>query len=107
MTARAAASEQLSGDIVESLTAGLLVVDRSGRDRDLQRRRAGDGRREERPVGSDYHTVLAAFPPLVQLIEECLHDGASDRASIGAGRGRGTDPSWRDRVAAWQAAAAS
>ena len=27
MTARAAASEQLSGDIVESLTAGLLVVD--------------------------------------------------------------------------------
>jgi nitrogen fixation/metabolism regulation signal transduction histidine kinase len=31
MTARAAASEQLSGEIVESLTAGLLVVDRSGR----------------------------------------------------------------------------
>src|SRR5262245_2887645 len=31
MTARAAASEQLSGDIVESLTAGLLVVDRTGR----------------------------------------------------------------------------
>src|SRR4030095_14011491 len=24
------------------------------------------------PVGSDYHTVLAAFPPLVELIEEGL-----------------------------------
>ena len=24
------------------------------------------------PIGSDYHRVLAAFPPLVQLIEECL-----------------------------------
>src|SRR5687767_5856741 len=31
MSARVAASEQLSGEIVESLSAGLLVVDRSGR----------------------------------------------------------------------------
>ena len=31
MSARAVASEQLSGQIVESLTAGLLVVDRAGR----------------------------------------------------------------------------
>jgi PAS domain-containing protein len=72
MTARAAASEQLSGDIVESLTAGLLVVDRSGRVEIFN----GAGRAmvavKNDPVGSDYRQVLAAFPPLVQLIEEGL-----------------------------------
>ena len=72
MTARAAASEQLSGDIVESLTAGLLVVDRSGRVEIFN----GAGRAmvgvKNDPVGSDYAKVLAAFPPLVQLIEEGL-----------------------------------
>jgi signal transduction histidine kinase len=72
MTARAAASEQLSGDIVESLTAGLLVVDRSGRVEIFN----GAGRAmvgvKNDPVGSDYRHVLAAFPPLAQLIEEGL-----------------------------------
>lgn len=72
MTARAAASEQLSGDIVESLTAGLLVVDRSGRVEIFN----AAGRTmigvKANPIGSDYHDVLSAFPPLVQLIEECL-----------------------------------
>jgi nitrogen fixation/metabolism regulation signal transduction histidine kinase len=72
MTARAAASEQLSGDIVESLTAGLLVVDRSGRVEIFN----GAGRAmvgvTTDPIGFDYHKVLSAFPPLVQLIEECL-----------------------------------
>lgn len=72
MTARAAASEQLSGDIVESLTAGLLVVDRSGRVEIFN----GAGRAmvgvKDDPIGSDYHKVLARLPPLVQLIEECL-----------------------------------
>jgi signal transduction histidine kinase len=72
MTARAAASEQLSGDIVESLTAGLLVVDRRGRVEIFN----GAGRAmvgvKNDPVGSDYRHVLAAFPPLVQLIEEGL-----------------------------------
>jgi signal transduction histidine kinase len=72
MTARAAASEQLSGDIVESLTAGLLVVDRSGRVEIFN----GAGRAmvgvKTDPIGGDYHNVLVAFPPLVQLIEECL-----------------------------------
>jgi nitrogen fixation/metabolism regulation signal transduction histidine kinase len=72
MTARAAASEQLSGDIVESLTAGLLVVDRSGRVEIFN----GAGRAmisvKGEPIGSDYRKVLAAFPPLVQLIGECL-----------------------------------
>jgi PAS domain-containing protein len=72
MTARAAASEQLSGDIVESLTAGLLVVDRSGRVEIFN----GAGRAmvgvTGNPIGFDYHKVLAALPPLMQLIEECL-----------------------------------
>jgi signal transduction histidine kinase len=72
MTARAAASEQLSGHIVESLTAGLLVVDRSGRVEIF----TGAGRAmvavKDDPIGADYHTALAAFPPLVQLIEEGL-----------------------------------
>ena len=71
-SARAAASEQLSGDIVESLTAGLLVVNRSCRVEMFNRAGremagiAGD------PIGSDYHQVLAAVPPLVQLIDEGL-----------------------------------
>ena len=72
MTARAAASEQLSGDIVESLTAGLLVVDRTGRVEIFN----GAGRTmvdvTGDPIGFDYHTVLAALTPLVRLIEECL-----------------------------------
>jgi len=72
MTARAAASEQLSGDIVESLTAGLLVVDRTGRVEIFN----GAGRImvgvKGDPIGFDYHQVLAALPPLLQLIEECL-----------------------------------
>jgi signal transduction histidine kinase len=72
MTARAAASEQLSGDIVESLTAGLLVVDRSGRIEIFN----GAGRAmidvKSDPVGSDYRKVLKAFPPVVELIGECL-----------------------------------
>jgi signal transduction histidine kinase len=71
MTARAAASEQLSGDIVESLTAGLLVVDRSGEIQIFNRA----GRQlmgvTGNPIGLDYRTVLASVPPLAQLIEEC------------------------------------
>ena len=72
MTARAAASEQLSGDIVESLTAGLLVVDGSGRvDIFNGAGRAMIGVKTD-PIGSDYQKVLAAFPPLVELVGECL-----------------------------------
>lgn len=73
MTARAAASEQLSGDIVESLTAGLLVVDRSGRVEIFNAAGRTMLSVKSDPIGSDYHTVLAGLPPLVQLIEECLH----------------------------------
>jgi PAS domain S-box-containing protein len=75
MTARAAASEQLSAEIVESLTAGLLVVDGSGR---IEIFNPAGRRMLAVPgdaVGGHYHEVLAAVPPLVSVIEECLTTG--------------------------------
>jgi PAS domain S-box-containing protein len=75
MTARAAASEQLSAEIVESLTAGLLVVDSTGR---VEIFNPAGRRMLDVPgsaVGGHYHEVLAAVPPLVKVIEECLTTG--------------------------------
>ena len=77
MRTRATASEQLSRDIVNSLTAGLLVVDRTGRIEILNpagRRMiacAGD------PIGDNYHAALASVPPLVAVVEECLATGSA------------------------------
>jgi len=75
MTARAAASEQLSAEIVDSLTAGLLVVDSTGRVDIFN----PAGRRmldvADPAVGGHYHEVLSAVPPLVKVIEECLTTG--------------------------------
>jgi len=71
-SARAEASEQLSGQIVASLTAGLLVVERRGRVQILNpagRRMLGIG---SQPVGEDYRTLLAAMPPLVDALAEGL-----------------------------------
>jgi two-component system sensor histidine kinase PilS (NtrC family) len=76
MSARAVASEQLSAEIVESITAGLLVVARSGAIEIFNpagRRMIGVA---ETALGGDYHDVLAAVPPLVAVIEECLTSGA-------------------------------
>jgi two-component system, NtrC family, nitrogen regulation sensor histidine kinase GlnL len=72
MAERATASEQLSAEIVESLTAGLLVVDSSGRVGIFNPagRRMIAAARE--PIGADYHDLLVSVPPLVQAIEECL-----------------------------------
>jgi PAS domain S-box-containing protein len=72
MLARAAASERLSSQIVESLTAGLLVVGDDGRVEMLNRaaRRmlglAGD------TVGRDYRELLQSVPALESVITECL-----------------------------------
>jgi signal transduction histidine kinase len=75
MSARAEASERLSSEIVESLTAGLLVVDSDGAVRILN----PAGRRmlniPETAVTRDYHHVLAEFGPLTATIEECLKTG--------------------------------
>lgn len=72
MSARAAASEQLAGEIVASLTAGLMVVDRAGRVEILN----PAGRRllevAQDPVGANYRTLLASAPPLADVIAECL-----------------------------------
>jgi signal transduction histidine kinase len=72
MSDRAAASEQLNAQIVNSLTAGLVVVDQGGRVETFNpagRRMlaiAGD------PIGTDYREVLRAAPELVLVIGECL-----------------------------------
>ena len=75
MSARAEASERLSGEIVESLTAGLLVVSSDGAVRILN----PAGRRmlnlPETAVTRDYHDVLREFAPLTATIEECLKTG--------------------------------
>jgi two-component system nitrogen regulation sensor histidine kinase GlnL len=75
MTARAAASEHVSEHIVESLTAGLLVVDRAG----LVQSVNPAGRRllglpEDGPPvgGAEYQHLLASVPPLIELIGQCL-----------------------------------
>lgn len=72
MIARVAASEELSSQIVASLTAGLLVVDRSGRVDILN----PAGRRmlavPREPVWADYRQVLESVPPIADVITECL-----------------------------------
>jgi signal transduction histidine kinase len=72
MSARAYASERLSSEIVESLTAGLLLVGRTGGVEILN----PAGRRmldiPGEPAGADYRILLAAAPPLVEAIAECL-----------------------------------
>jgi PAS domain S-box-containing protein len=75
MAARAEASERLSGQIVASLTAGLLVVDLDGQVRIVNpssRRMLGlpDGE-----LGGSFRTVLGAGSPLAAVIAECLREG--------------------------------
>jgi signal transduction histidine kinase len=75
MSARAVASEQLSGQIVDSLTAGLLVVDGAGHVEILN----PAGRRllgvTTDPAGAAYRNLLAVAPPLADVIAECLETG--------------------------------
>jgi PAS domain S-box-containing protein len=70
--ARAAASERLSTRIVESLSAGLLVVDEAGRieifNRAARRMLQIDGE----GAGGDHRDVLKDVPPLGEVIAECL-----------------------------------
>jgi two-component system, NtrC family, sensor histidine kinase HydH len=71
MAARAEASERLSGEIVASLTAGLLVVGLSGEVRILNpsaRRLLGIG---EAPPGVTFRDLVGGSP-LADLVEECL-----------------------------------
>jgi PAS domain S-box-containing protein len=75
MTERAEASERLNTQIVNSVTAGLLVVDRTGQVRILNpggRRMLGID-----PVGEwpHYTRLPLAAAPLAGVIEECLSTG--------------------------------
>jgi signal transduction histidine kinase len=72
MSARAAASERLSHQIVESLTAGLLVVDAGGRVEIVNpaaRRLLDLG---DDPVGTPYDALLRNAAPLRDVIAEGL-----------------------------------
>lgn len=72
MAARAEASERLSGEIVTSLTAGLVVVGLDGTVRIVNpasRRLLGLG---DRPAQGAAAVMLGATSPLTALIEECL-----------------------------------
>ena len=75
MTARAEASERLSGEIVESLTSGLMGVGSEGQIRILN----PAGRLllgvSGTAVSQPYHKILQQFGPLERVIDECLTSG--------------------------------
>ena len=75
MNARAVASEHLSSQIVEGMTAGLMVVDATGRVEILNpagRQMLGTA---DASIDRDYREVLAAAAPLREAIAECLATG--------------------------------
>lgn len=75
MTERAEASERLNTQIVKSLTAGLLVVDRAGQVQILNpggRRMLGVDAADQWP---HYTGLPVAAAPLAGVIEECLATG--------------------------------
>ena len=77
MAERAEASERLSTHIVNSITAGLLVVDRAGGVQILNpagRRMLGVGEGTPR---AHVRTLPPAAAPLVAVIEECLQSGTA------------------------------
>jgi len=91
MSVRAIASEQLNGQIVDSLAAGLLVVDPAGRVETLN---PAGHRMLGAPsdmAGTDYRLFLNDAPELQQLIARCL-DTASPvlRRRIPCSRGEVT-----------------
>jgi PAS domain S-box-containing protein len=75
MSARAIESEQLNREIVNSLTAGLLVVDGQRRIRILNpaaRRLLGV---TADPINQDVRIVLDDVAPLIAVVEECMTGG--------------------------------
>jgi signal transduction histidine kinase len=75
MSARAEASDLLRGQIADSLTSGLLVVDASGLVEVLNpagQRLLGLG---SDGVGTRYGDVLTAAPPVAEIVAECLATG--------------------------------
>jgi PAS domain S-box-containing protein len=75
-SARADASDHLRGQIAESLTAGLLVVDGNQHIEVLNpagRRMLGLASEH---IGDEYRTALAPAAPLADVIAECLRGGS-------------------------------
>ena len=76
MSARAVASEHLRDRIVDSLTAGLLVVDGHGHVETLNPAGRRLLRLDGSLVGREFHDALAHAAPLASAIDECLTTGA-------------------------------
>ena len=91
MKARAEASERLSGEIIASMTSGLLVVDEEGRVQDVESGSAQDARHaRDRTRNGPFREVLAGAEALAGVVDECLRTGkAIVRRAVpmtGAGR---------------------
>ena len=77
MRSRAHASEALSHHIVESLSAGLLVVDLSGEVKTINPAGYLLLGLEDGVVGADYQLLHEVHPELEGLVRACLTDGAT------------------------------
>ena len=103
--ARADASERLSGEIISSLTAGLLVVGLRG---DVRILNPAGLRVLDRPesLRPEAFERSPREQPLMDVIDECLRDRTPDRPARGgaAGGGAGRHASRRQRVAAVRSA---
>ncbi len=75
MTARAEASERLSGEIVDSLASGLMVVGSDGLIRILNPAGRSLLGVSESAVSQQYRDVLRQCAPLARVVEECLTSG--------------------------------
>jgi signal transduction histidine kinase len=75
MSARATASERLSGQLVESLTAGLLVTDEKNRITILNPAARRMLAFSADQAGRDLRASLAAVSPLADVVEECAATG--------------------------------
>ena len=83
MKARAEASERLSGEIIASMTSGLLVVTRKA---SCARSIPAGQRLLGLPDGDwmrNYREVLTGSAPLADVIDECLVDRAAHRPARG------------------------
>jgi PAS domain S-box-containing protein len=90
MKARAEASERLSGEIIASMTSGLLVVDDQGSVRTLNPAALKMLGMPAAQWDGPFHEVLSGAQPLAGVVDECLRSGkAVVRRTVsmpGAGR---------------------
>ena len=75
MKARAEASERLSGEIIASMTSGLLVVDEEGQVRTLNPAALRCSGMPAAPWDGPFREVLAGAEPLAAVVDECLRPG--------------------------------